>query len=469
MTPRPGARRWFAWLPTALLVNPRRVAFPMGFAGNVGWQYGATAAAIGGNLVYMLLVANGLGPTDYGLMALTLSWATIVFGALDLRLHEAVIRYLSEFEQTHDAPRMHAFARASAVADLLIKVPALTALVALSPWIAGMITGVTRADAVVVAAATAVFFQTSLVSTSTGLLRVLDRFKSYTLVKIGGMGIQIVGALIALERGWGAAEILQALAVSNLLTSAALGALAFQALHLQAPLRGRHAPFRLLRDRAREIAGFTSSTYGLSVAALPARDLDVIVLGWNASLADVGAYRIAKNILSGAWAVSDPVFFALYPVVARLWTRRQFMRLARFLEQLVWVLSGGGVVLFVFLFFLIPPMVSWATVEGYEAVGSSLRWMSWAVLGWMPLLWVHAVVCAAGRPSYSLVGAIVANGLAAAGYFLLIPSFGVRGAAFCHALGVVLAPATAAAIAWQRSILPSGRARRRRVATESEG
>lgn len=455
MSRRPPPRRC-ASLLAALPFGPRRLALPAGFAGNVGWQYAATAAAIGGNLVYMLLVANRLGPADYGLMALALSLAAIVFGALDFRLHEAVIRYLSEFEQQQDAPRMHAFARASVVADLVVKVSALAALIALAPWIGRTFVGAPRAAPVLVAAGTAVFFQSCLVSTSTGLLRVLDRFKINALVRIAGMAVQIGAALIALEAGFGPAGILAALAATNLLVAAALAALAFRSLHVQAPLAGRSAPLRLLRGRTREIARFAASIYGLSVAALPVRDLDVVVLGWYAGLADVGAYRIAKNVLAGAWALSDPVFFALYPVVARFWMKRQFVRLGRFLSLLALMLSGAGVALFAAIFFLVPPLIAWVTVDGYEAVGPILRWMSWAVLGWMPLLWVHAVVSAAGRPSFSLFGAVAANAIAAAGYFLIVPAFGARGTAFCHALGVVIAPATAAVIAWQQRVIPPG-------------
>lgn len=436
------------------LLRRCQLAIPKGFAGNVSWQYAATAASIGGNLVYMLLVATRLGPSDYGVMALGLSVTTLVFGAVDFRLHEAVIRYLSEFEHTRDAPRMHAFTRASIAGDVIVKILASTILFALTPWLIASLFRDARAQAVVYAAGAAVFFQTCTVSTSTGLLRVFDRFRSYAIVRMAGIAVQIVAAAIVLGAGLGPSGVLMALAATNLLVSVALGVLALRALSHEAPLGGQPAPIRLLRERAKEIAGFAASNYGFAVTGLPVRDLDVAMVGWYASLADVGAYRFAKNILAAAWALSDPVFLALYPVVARFWMRRQFVRLSRFLQLLVLVLTAAAALSFLALFFVAPPVVSLLLDPGYEQVGSILRWMSWAVLGWMPLLWVHAVVCAADRPIYSLFGALVSNAIATAAYFMLIPVYGVQGAAFAHALGVVVAPATAAAIARRKSLIP---------------
>lgn len=417
-------------------------SLPAGFLENVGWQYLATAAVLGFGFLYSVIMAKALGATDFGLLSLATGVATVVFAALDVRLNEAVIRYLTEYLERKDAPLVLAVVKAALLVNVACGLLGAAVFVLFAGWIASDLVRDPRATSAVWLAAGYVFAQNVASSTSIGVLRVCGAFRTHAVVRTVNVVLQFGVAVAAWAGGWTVLTAMAWLIGVNVVTNGLLFILAMGELSRHAPLR-TPAPLAALRGRRAEMQRFVLANYGLSLSSLPLRDLDITILGAAAPLETVGVYRIAKNFMAAVWQMSDPAFYVVYPEVAKFWSRREFPLLRAFIRRLTLLLAGGAGVLFVAGFVAAPIVIRRVLGVEFNDAGRIFRWMLPSLLVWMPLLWVHPVLCAADEPGRSLRASIAANLLALALYLTLIPPFGAAGAAAAYAAGVAAFPVLA--------------------------
>jgi O-antigen/teichoic acid export membrane protein len=294
----------------------------------------------------------------------------------------------------------------------------------------------------------ALFFSNVGNATAIGLLRVFDGFRSLALVKLSGQVFKLAAtgaALFAL--GWGVTGVLAIAVLANLLTTLGLGIVAYRQLDRRIPVRSTPAPFSLLRPRLREMRGFVLNMYGVSLAAIPTRDLDVNILGGCSTAAVIGTYKVARDFMGAVWQVSDPLLFVLYPEFTRLWTRQDFSGLRRFLRWGIAGLLAATVLLCGSAYFIVPPVIELALGSQFATAGTYFRWMLFGALAWMPLLWVNPLLMAAGRANLFFRSVVAASACILVFDLLLIPRWGGEGAAIAYAAGHVAGPLVALCLA----------------------
>ncbi|MGE3313514.1 MAG: lipopolysaccharide biosynthesis protein [Planctomycetaceae bacterium] len=410
---------------------------------NTAWQY--VSNILGAVIVFghSLLVGRLLGVEQYGLMSLCLGFAGLVFNLVEFRLHEWVIRYLTEFWEARDLPRALATVRLSLLVDIVTGLAALGLVTALAPltpllfpelrgesyltllWLGGLV----------------LFFANVGNATAIGLLRVFDGFRALALVKLSGQVFKLTATAAAiLFLGWNVAGVLSIAVAASLLTTLGLGFVAHRELKRRIPLRASEAPIGLLRSRFTEMRSFALNVYGASLAAIPTRDLDVNLLGSCSTAAVIGAYKDARDFMAAIWQVSDPLMFVVYPELAKLWTRREFPALRRFLRNAVLGLAAGAFGLFAVAFSIVPLTIEFSLGEQFAEGGAIFRWMVWCLLVWMPLLWVNPLLMAAGRANLFFRATVVASATTLLLDLLLIPRLGATGAAIAYAAGVLASP-----------------------------
>ena len=229
---------------------------PGGFFRNVGWQYGGTAAAAAVSFVYMLMLARALGVTQFGLIALGLSVATLVSQFAMLRQREMLIRYLARFHTEQDYPRMLAVAKLSLLLDGACGLLAFLVIAGISPWAAGHVLHDPHGVAVILLASLAYILQNLVSDTALGVLRLFSRFKTLAAVEFLGSTFKLAAALLAVYvLKAGVMGVLLALAATNLLVNGALLTLALAQLRTLIPLRSA-AGLGLLKPYAPDIRRF---------------------------------------------------------------------------------------------------------------------------------------------------------------------------------------------------------------------
>ena len=429
MSPTANPRKRKGWFEGLL----RKV--PIGFYRNLSWQFVASMTSVAVGFVYSILVARTIGVGDFGLMSLGLSFATVTFQVVELRLQEAVIRYVAEFWEARDDRRTVAALKLFLFADLGTGLVAFSLVLVGARWAEAHLLHDARGPSVMFLAATTVFFSNVATATAYGVYRVFGEFRLQAIIMIATSVAKLVATTVAMfALGCGVVGVLVVAAAASLIANGLLIGFAVRVL-LQRISRGDlRAPLSLLAERKVEMRKFVTNTYLLSLTMIPTKDLDTNILGIFAPLHVVGVYKIAKSFMSAVWTVSDPIFLVVYPELARLWTRRAFGELRAFIKRIVVVGGVSALAAYLVAFATVPAIIVKLLGAGYAPAGSLFRWMTWGVVIWGPLVWVNPLLMAAGRPDLVLKSSLGTALATLALFWLVIPHAGALGAGIVSAL-----------------------------------
>lgn len=181
----------------------------------------------------------------------------------------------------------------------------------------------------------------------------------------------------------------------------------------------------------------------------------LLLLGWLGTTTDTGIFAVA-NRLSNAVGFPIPlVTFVLAPSVARLYARNERARLQRIAVTATCWVSGAAVVVASPLL-LFPEFFLGLFGEGFAAGATVLRLLAlkMIVMAFAGPLGPLMNMTGLERQSSSLM--VVMAMLAIALNFLLIPSFGMTGAAVASLIATVFWTIAASLVLWyRRGLLPT--------------
>ncbi len=415
-----------------------RAGIPKGFLGNVGWQTGGSILILLATFAYSIVVGRGLGLNDFGLLSKGLALATVVFQVVELRLQEAVVKFVAEFLAQDDAARVLATVRASLVADVVSGLLAFALTIAIGFALRGVLFDDPRASWIIVLSATYLFFNNVAKATSSGVLRILGHYKELTAWALVSSVARLAITTAALTLfHWGVVGVVAISMGVSLVTNAAIADAARRALKGRFPGR-RRTEVRLLAEHAAEMKRFVRHLYFVNLTQLPLMDLDVTLLGVFSTNESVAVYRVARNFFTAAYAVIDPVYYTVYPELAKLWATGKRAEMRAFLRKISLMLGVVGVAGFVLSFLLMPLLVRWTFGPTYAESASVFRWLIPGLLVWAPLVWVPSLLLSAGRSDLSLRAGVISAAILLALYGVLIPLAGARGAAIVYGPGGVI-------------------------------
>ncbi len=450
------ASRMHGWQRRLLALIVRGV--PARFYGNLSWQYASSIFGMGMTFIQTLLIGRALGPRELGILSVGLGVSAIVFQAMELRLHEAVIKYVSEFWEAGDGARTLAAVKLSLLADAATGTLALLGVSMLAGLAGTSLLDDERASTVIILSALGIFFMNVSTATATGILRVFSEFKTQAIVTIGGAAFKLVATIIALWYfGVGLLGILLITVIGNLLTNAVLLAAALRHLHRRVPLLATRAPISLLQPRKKEIATFVSHTYALSWTMIPTKDLDITLLAYFVELPAVGIYRIAKTFMAAMWTIADPAFMVIYPELARMYAARRFAEMQQFVRKLTGLLGIFGIALYAGAVLIVPVAIRYTVGPAYSEASTLFALMAWGVMIWAPLVWVNPLMFAAGRTSLLLKASTVGAILIALLHVICIARWGVYGAAAVFAASTPIVMSLVIFLGWRAGLLPPSR------------
>jgi O-antigen/teichoic acid export membrane protein len=383
---------------------------PPSFVRNLSWQSVATGSSLILGFVSSLLIGWRLGAAGFGLYGFGLGTANLTMRFFRPPVYETCVRCFSDYQAREDMPGALAVARlcflveiAGALAGLLV-VCSLAVVLACS--------GVfTDAKAMAVAwggMASAASTTSSL--TAVAVLRSLQRYHQLAILKMVEQSLLLAGAATALfVLGGGAAMVLAAATVCGLVNSSVLVIWAYTSLAPLVPAAGRRQPLRSLAARGREFVSFGRDTYLASLANLPAREFDVVLLGWLAPLQVVGAYHLAKRFMAGLDAVTEVAVSVLYPALAGMVARAQFAEVRRLLVRWLAVAGAGGILLALAVSVLVRGIVCFFLDAGYRDVPTLFCCLALGAAVSLPLCWAQCLAMALGRSRELLAAALCAG------------------------------------------------------------
>ena len=410
-----------------------------------GWLAGAYVLAFGFALVQNIVLARNLNPSGFGVLAVVIAVVTFVQLLLGSRVWEAATTFVVEFTSKGDA------ARATATVKLCYLVDALGALVGFLLLVL-LADPIARIFSVEAAAAPIRLYAFSIllaipIATSTALLRIGDRFRwlavqtvGENLVRLGAVAFVIVWIGVRLMPLVGAYLVAVAFSAVTLwwLASRIVGDLGL--------VRWRDARLSMLAEDRRRILGFMLNSNLAGTARLVTGRIDVLIVGWLTDPASVGVYRLARSVSDPLAAFATPVSQAVFPEISKLVQARD-ARSIRLVTRRIRSLAAVVVIPVCVATVLLAGWVIPAVFgPSYEPAVPLVRIMVWQLV-WIPYVWLPGLLLSLGR-----AGAVATfTSLDAVVYLLLllilVPAFGVTGAAWATLLRFLVWTSAAAVIA----------------------
>lgn len=391
-----------------------------------------TVLAAGAGYPFKIYLARVLGAEDLGLYALGMTMVGFlgIFNALGLP--QSAVRFVSMYRATGKIRLLHGFLARSTVLLVLTNLFFAACLLMVGPWVA-----VHFYHAPALGRYLSVFALIMLSGALNALFgQVLAAYKEVsrrtvitTLVATGVTIVLAVG-LIALGTGlWGylVAQVGSAVIVLLMLTSL---------VWKLTPKEGAYSPDRLARLEP-EVISFSLAAFGVGFLEFLMSQSDKIFLGLYLSARAVGIYAVAAGLVAFVPIVLQSINQIFAPTIADLHTRGERELLGRIFQILTkWSLGLTAPLAAVIIIFAHPFM---------RIFGSEFE------SGW-PILVIgtlgQLVNCGVGSVGYLLLMSgnqrrlfrvqLVMAGVICAMNLLLIPRWGITGAAIAAALSNIL-------------------------------
>lgn len=287
--------------------------------GQLGRLWSAEFLALGVGVVQGLVLARTLGPAPYGVYALAVTFAALVYLVLDPRSGDALVRYLVDFRRTDDIARQRALVKALLLVDGCLGLVGV-GLIALTAGVASRALHIEgRSELLVVAAVGAA--SAAPIFSSRAVLSVFERFDLISRRQIAAALVRVAAVMwiAVVTPGVGFVILLVSfVSVAEMLLFVGT------ALHVSRRVLGASvitASLSSLHGRRREIASFMVGNGGSTLLTSSIKQVDTLVVGAVAGPREAGLYRLAKSLTIPVGTAAVPVQTMLYPSLAGAWSR----------------------------------------------------------------------------------------------------------------------------------------------------
>jgi O-antigen/teichoic acid export membrane protein len=387
-----------------------------------GVTFAGAIFAYGSWLVIGLLLARFLGADQYGLYTLASSPITIATGLAGLGLSPALVRYVAVYNGRRDDAGLWGtlqiglgltsiasmvvgiglFALAAPIAERLFDEPRLIPLLRLGSLMLPFATVSTQ-----LSAATQGFKAMQY--------RVIAKDISQSVVRVVLIiALVIVGALNAMSA-----------TAAQLVSEVIVFAMLLYFLHRLFALR---RPLGAGRRNFREMVGFSLPIYITRLINTFRGNIQTLMLGAFEAVTTVGVFAVASKVNMVGRMFGNSIVTASAPIVSDLYDRGKRESLARFYQTMTkWTFTAN---LPLFLIVQLFPGVI-LSIFGEEYVGGA---MALTILAWGNLVDAGTGICGVvidmtGKTKLKVVNATVTVGLLIGLNLLLIPVWGLVGAA----------------------------------------
>jgi O-antigen/teichoic acid export membrane protein len=285
------------------------------------WQ-GAISVA---DLVQLALITHALGLTEFGRLALVLSFVVLVGQFFDVRVGTAATTFGARRLTARDLPGVAGVVQFSYLIDATTGVLGFAVVAMLSPVVGPNLIGENGAALILLYGLTLLVSTTN--ESSVSILRLFDRFRLIALYTVGleAARIALVAAALAVSKSL--AAVVVALLIHNIAV-AAVNTIA--ATWTFRRTTGLSLARRALNhfDEKQAMLRMVIHTNVVSYARLAQVQLPALMLGALSGPTQVGLYKVGTAAAAAVGRLADPAYVALLPRLSRLWAtgRREDVR-----------------------------------------------------------------------------------------------------------------------------------------------
>ena len=381
------------------------------------------------HVVEGFIVARFLGAADYGIIALIVSFVTIVNQVLDFRVHETATRYTAEFLAANEREKAVAAIKLCYIIDAATGVLAFIAIVLTAGPAAQHILHQPAAAPLIVWYAVRLLFST-VDNTSHALLGVLGRFTWFSTVHIVTTMIELAVVSFLVWSGFGIKGVIAGYVAASLASSISFFSFALLAFSRAGLTAYRSAPLSLLAPRAAEMGRFLVSTNINELFVLIIRNADILVLGYFRAPREVGYYRLAKSFVSIFGLISSPLYRAVYPQLSSLWHAGAKIEFRNVIRRSTKLVAAAVIAAAIIITILIPPVIHFTVGDAFMPSVSAIRIMAWGMAIPTIFYWTRPALLAMGKAGFLTAANAISVVITILLSLALVPKFGYKASAW---------------------------------------
>lgn len=308
----------------------------------IGQYAGATL-----NTLTNVIVARLLGPMDYGLLALTLAFPTIVFSFAAVKSVSVITRYVAGFRATGESGRLKGVVKLGYALDIGMSLLALILVATSAWWVASHFYGRSDLAWLMVAYATS-FPLFSLTGVSRAVLSSWERWQLLAVLEVLHPLMKLCLVIGFILLGWGVAGAIVGMATSQAAIGIIMGITATYLLLRNGIGLWWRASFEAISEIKGELSVFFGWNYLLVTLSGFVSQIPLMFLGHFRGPEEAGFYRIALNIVTIGSYVKSSLVKVTYPNLSARWTVGEREAVSRSLKR--WTLVAGIPLGIVFIF-----------------------------------------------------------------------------------------------------------------------
>jgi O-antigen/teichoic acid export membrane protein len=398
------------------------------FSGNVGAQLVGLLATI--------LAGRALGPEAFGVLALLQTYVLIVDMLVNFQSWQALITFGSDALAHGRRDDFKALIKMGALLDLGTAVIGTVLAIALAGTYArlqGWEPEMTR-----LAMLYSLVILVHLSGVSTAVLRLFDRFRLIAAQQIAASTIRVVGVLVAIAADADLTTFVVVWILAEAGGYVTLLAMGWRELSRQGYTDIWRTPIAATRRRYPSLLSFVVTTNLNLSLKLSAREADTMIVGATLGDAPAGIYKIAKQLAGILAKVADPLYQAVFPELARLWSRGSYAAFRRLVVRATLLASAGSIVVWVGFLLLGKPFIGLTVGDAYvSGHGAMLTYMAAIVLAVAGFALSPAML-AMGRPKPGFVATLVSTIAYFATLYAFLSAWQLVGAGLAYVLYYVV-------------------------------
>jgi O-antigen/teichoic acid export membrane protein len=391
----------------------------------LGMLLGGKAAAGVISLIYMVVAARTLGPTDYGVIVLIHAYVTTVCGIVEFPVSQAIVRYGAFGIDANDRARVARLLRFTAFVEGCGGVMAILVTMALAPIVGPRLGWSATAQAFAIPYSFAVLG--SLRSAPAGYLQLLRRFDLLGAHSAIQPMVRLIGAIIAAAGGFGLKGFLIAWLTAAITEWAALWIMG--AVLARRELGPDFHKGGIAGARAENPAIWRfmlGSNADVTFGELAGR-IAPLAVGWLLGPAVAGLYAVAQRATQIIAQPAQLLGTSAYAELARLVAiGATGSSIRHALLRVIGIAMAAAVPVMIIVMLFAGPLIGVLAGKAFLAASGLMVWLVAGRVIYLIAPPCSAALLALGRPGLS----VGANLLASLGLLPLLP-------VFIHFLGMI--------------------------------
>ena len=344
----------------------------------------------------VLVVARWLGPQQYGIAALIMSYPALLFSFLDARSSTATVKFLSQFSTKGQAHRALAMCKLGYGVDFAIACVTFLLVVLTARWAESRLVHASGTATLMLLYAFA-FLPQALTGTSRAVLSVCGRFQTLSWMNLLVTTVRVAAVLGLVLGGWGVAGVIWGNAVGMIASGFLFGASAYPLIRSRWGASWLSADWRTLRGQRKEVFSFLFFMNLSELSGSLIKRLDILILGYFQGAQETGYYRLAKSLAAVIGYVVNPLQTVSYPKLALLASPQRQVDMKRLVHRLALQVGAPMAGLSLISIAVVPLLISTVVGRAFlPAIPAAQALLAGSAV-WLAFFWLRPTFMALGE------------------------------------------------------------------------